>query len=100
MTRCFRLPAARGAITDRHGAPLAVNAADVGRGVDRVLVVPALLRARPADIARLADLTGRPRADLRAQIDAAAGPTLSLPVAEVPRASSDKVTAAAIAGVF
>ena len=54
MTRCIRLPAPRGAITDRHDAPLAVNAADVGSGVDRVVVVPALLRARPADIDRLA----------------------------------------------
>ena len=47
MTRCIRLPAPRGSITDRHGAPLAVNAADVGAGVDRVLVVPAPA-ARPA----------------------------------------------------
>ena len=49
MTRCIRLPAPRGAITDRHDAPLAVNAADAGTGVDRVDVVPALLRNRPAD---------------------------------------------------
>src|SRR3954447_4981230 len=35
MTRCFSLPAPRGSITDRHGEPLAVNAADVGSGVDR-----------------------------------------------------------------
>ena len=55
MTRCIRLPAARGSITDRHDAPLAVNAADVGGGVDRVLVVPALLHDRPADVDRLAD---------------------------------------------
>ena len=47
MTRCVRLPAPRGAITDRHGAVLAVNAVDTGSGSDRVVVVPALLRARP-----------------------------------------------------
>ena len=96
-------PAARrraAAITDRHDAPLAVNAADVGSGVDRVLVVPALLRARPADVDRLAELTGRPREELHAQLDAAAGTTLSLPVAEVPRGTGDAVTAAGIAGVF
>src|SRR3954449_4627564 len=100
MTRCIRLPAVRGSITDRHGEPLAVNAADVGSGVDRVLVVPALLRTRPAEMDRLAELTGRPRDDLRAQIRAAATTALSLPVADVPRAVGDAVTAAAIAGVL
>src|SRR3954468_12708264 len=100
MTRCIRLPAPRGSITDRHDAPLAVNAADVGMGVDRVLVVPALLRTRPADIDRLAELTGRPAGDLHAEIGAAESTTLSLPVAEVPRAIGDAVTAAAIAGVL
>ncbi|WP_222263056.1 FtsW/RodA/SpoVE family cell cycle protein [Modestobacter marinus] len=100
MTRCFRLPAPRGTITDRHDVPLAANAADVGTGVDRVLVVPSLLRARPADVDRLAELTGRPREELHAQIGAAEGPVLSLPVAEVPRSISDAVTAAGIAGVF
>ena len=100
MTRCIRLPAPRGAITDRHDTPLAVNAADAGTGVDRVLVVPALLRADPEAVDRLAGLTGRPPADLRAEIDAAEDTTLSLPVAEVPRATGDAVTAAGIAGVL
>jgi cell division protein FtsI/penicillin-binding protein 2/cell division protein FtsW (lipid II flippase) len=100
MTRCVRLPASRGSIIDRHDAPLAVNAVDVGSGVDRVHVVPALLLDRPADIDRLAELTGRPRDELHAQIGAAPGPTLSLPVAEVPRGVGDAVTAARIAGVF
>jgi cell division protein FtsI/penicillin-binding protein 2/cell division protein FtsW (lipid II flippase) len=100
MTRCVRLPAPRGAITDRHDEPLAVNAADVGRGVDRVLAVPALVRARPADVERLAQLTGRPAEDLRAQLQAAPGTTLSLPVADVPRAAGDAVTAAGIPGVL
>ncbi|MBW8767135.1 MAG: FtsW/RodA/SpoVE family cell cycle protein, partial [Geodermatophilales bacterium] len=100
MTRCIRLPALRGSITDRHGEPLAVNAADVGSGVDRVLVVPALLRTRSAEMDHLAELTGRPPGDLRAQIRAAATTTLSLPVAEVPRAVGNAVTTAAIAGVL
>jgi cell division protein FtsI/penicillin-binding protein 2/cell division protein FtsW (lipid II flippase) len=100
MTRCVRLPAPRGAITDRHGEPLAVNAADVGAGMDRVLVVPALLRARPADVDRLAALTGRPRDDLAAALDTAPDTTLSLPVADVPRGVGDAVTAAGIAAVF
>jgi cell division protein FtsI/penicillin-binding protein 2/cell division protein FtsW (lipid II flippase) len=97
MTRCFRLPAARGTITDRHDAPLAVNAADVGKGKDQVLVVPALLRSRPADVDRLAELTGRK--DLRARVDEAAGTTLSLRVAVVPRAIGNAVAEARIAGV-
>jgi cell division protein FtsI/penicillin-binding protein 2 len=100
MTRCVRLPAVRGAITDRHDQPLAVNAADVGAGVDRVSVVPALLAARPADVDRLADLTGRPRPDVHAEIEAAEPTTLSLPVAEVPRDVADAVTAAGIPGVL
>ncbi|WP_138760009.1 FtsW/RodA/SpoVE family cell cycle protein [Modestobacter altitudinis] len=100
MTRCVRLPAERGAITDRHDQPLAVNAADVGSGVDRVSVVPALLTARPADVDRLADLTGRPRPDVHAEIGAAEPTTLSLPVAEVPRVVGDAVTAAGIPGVL
>src|SRR3954452_3276748 len=97
MTRCIRLPALRGSITDRHGEPLAVNAADVGSGVDRVLVVPALLRTRPAEMDRLAELTGRPPGDLRAQIRAAATTTLSLPVADVPRGVGHAGSAGAIA---
>jgi cell division protein FtsI/penicillin-binding protein 2 len=100
MTRCIRLPATRGAITDRHDVPLAVNAADVGSGVDRVLVVPALLRSRPADITRLAQLTGRPRAALESQIRAATSTTLSLPVAEVRRNVASAVARTAIAGVL
>ena len=100
MTRCFRLPAPRGTITDRHDVPVALDAADAGIGVDRVLVVPALLRARPADVDRLAVLVGRPPADLHAQLAATEGTTLSLPVADVPRPVADAVSAAAIEGVF
>ncbi|RBY81493.1 penicillin-binding protein [Blastococcus sp. TF02-09] len=100
MTRCFRLPAPRGAITDRHDVPVALDAADAGTGVDRVLVVPALLRERPADVDRLAVLVGRPPADLHAQLDATEPTTLSLPVADVPRPVAGAVTAAAIEGVF
>src|SRR4051794_14214462 len=86
MTRCIRLPAPRGAITDRHDAPLAVNAADVGAGVDHVLVVPALLRSRPAEVDRLAQLVGRPSGDLRAQLRATADTTPSPAGGDVPRA--------------
>jgi cell division protein FtsI/penicillin-binding protein 2 len=100
MTRCFRVPAPRGTITDRHDVPLAVNAADIGRGVDDVLVVPALLRNRAADLDRLARLTGRPAEQLRTQIRAAKDTTLSLKVAGVAPRAGAAVTAAGIAGVL
>jgi cell division protein FtsI/penicillin-binding protein 2 len=100
MTRCVQLPAPRGAIVDRHDAPLAVDAVDVGSGVDRVLVVPALLLARPADLDRLAGLIGRLPADLRAQLRGADRTTLSLPVADVPAAVGATVGAAAMEGVW
>jgi cell division protein FtsI/penicillin-binding protein 2 len=63
-------------------------------------VVPFLLRARPGNVDRLADLTRRPREELHAQLNAAAGTTLSLPVAEVPRGIGDAVTGAGIGAVF
>ncbi|HEV7187561.1 MAG TPA: FtsW/RodA/SpoVE family cell cycle protein [Blastococcus sp.] len=100
MTRCFPLPAPRGWISDRHDVPLAVDAVDVGTGVDRVLVVPALVRAGPAEVTRLAGLMGRPAADLAGQLASAPRTVLSLPVADVPRAAGDGVTAARIPGVF
>jgi cell division protein FtsI/penicillin-binding protein 2 len=80
--------------------PLAADAVDAGSGVDRVLVVPAMMRARPADVDRLAELTGRPAEELRGQIGAAEDTVLSLPVAEVPRGVGDAVTAAGIDGVL
>ncbi len=100
MTRCFRLPAPRGAITDRHDVPLALDAVAAGTGVDRVLAVPALIRQRADDVDRLAQLIGWPALDLHVQLAAAEQTTLSLPVAEVPRPVGDAVTAAAVPGVF
>ena len=100
MTRCFRLPAPRGSITDRHGVPLAMDAVAVGGGMDRVLVVPALLRSRPAEIDRVARLTGRPRAGLLAQLRSLPGTVLSVAVARVPQRVGAAVTAAAVPGVY
>ncbi len=100
MTRCFRLPAPRGAITDRHDVPLALDAGDAGVGVDRVLGVPALLRSRPADVDRLALLTGAPAPDLHALLASTEGTVLSLPMADVPRPVGETITAAGIPGVF
>src|SRR5207245_1135081 len=49
MTRCQRLDAPRGQITDRHGTPLALNAA-----TDRVMVVPALYAQSGGSLGQLA----------------------------------------------
>ncbi|HEX6547809.1 MAG TPA: FtsW/RodA/SpoVE family cell cycle protein [Candidatus Dormibacteraeota bacterium] len=63
MTRCTILPASRGVIEDRHGAPLAVNDPS-----GRVYVVPALLLQQPAALSRLAELMGRPPDALARQV--------------------------------
>ncbi|GEL18891.1 FtsW/RodA/SpoVE family cell cycle protein [Pseudonocardia asaccharolytica] len=100
MTRCIRLPALRGEITDRHGAPLATSTAAAGTGVDKVVAVPAILRSRPDDIAKLAALTGQPVQAMTAALDDAPATTLSLPVAEVPAETGASVAAAGITGVL
>ncbi|MGN6131632.1 MAG: penicillin-binding transpeptidase domain-containing protein, partial [Nocardioidaceae bacterium] len=92
MMRCTRVPAARGDLTDRHGAPLAV---DVRR--DRVATVPALVP--PDQVATLAALTARPVGDVRKQLRA--NPTsLDLTVATVPPAAGRRVRQAHVPGVF
>jgi cell division protein FtsI/penicillin-binding protein 2/cell division protein FtsW (lipid II flippase) len=100
MTRCIRLPAVRGSITDRHGAPLAVSSLSSENGIDKVVAVPALVRSRPDDVARLAALIGQPVDAVRTALDAAPATTLALPVADVPRQAGDAVTAAGITGVL
>ncbi|MBB6376262.1 cell division protein FtsI/penicillin-binding protein 2/cell division protein FtsW (lipid II flippase) [Pseudonocardia eucalypti] len=81
MTRCFPIPAPRGAITDRHGAPLAVSATD---GMLRVFAVPALVREQPGGPERLAELTGQPVDTVRSALWSAPPTTLAVPVADVP----------------
>ncbi|HXV92533.1 MAG TPA: FtsW/RodA/SpoVE family cell cycle protein, partial [Pseudonocardia sp.] len=82
MTRCIRIPATRGTITDRHGAVLATGAGEAA--LEEVVVVPAMLRSRPDDVARLAALLGQPPDALRTTLDGAEDTTVSLLVAEVP----------------
>jgi cell division protein FtsI/penicillin-binding protein 2/cell division protein FtsW (lipid II flippase) len=95
MTRCTTIPAPRGTITDRHGAPLAT-----GTGVDTIAAVPAVLRDHPADIARLAALTGQSGDKLRTTLANAPATTLSLPLADVPADTGSRTTAADIDGVL
>jgi cell division protein FtsI/penicillin-binding protein 2 len=92
MKRCTRVPAARGDITDRHGASLAVT---VKRA--RVAAVPALVR--PEDVPTLAALTARPVSGLRRLLDEHRT-SLDLTVATLPRAAGRRVRRADLPGVF
>lgn len=100
MTRCIRIPAQRGAITDRHGTPVAFSTVDAPDGVDEVIAVPALLRTRPDDVARVAAHVGRPAEEVQAQLDAVPATTLSLKLGEVPHSVGAHVAAAGIDGVM
>ena len=100
MTRCIRIPAERGSITDRHDAPLAVSSSASDGGTDQVVTVPAILRARPDDVTRLAALIGQPADAVRSALDAVPATTLALRMAEVPRPTGDAVAAAGIPGVL
>ncbi|MGH7903646.1 MAG: FtsW/RodA/SpoVE family cell cycle protein [Candidatus Dormibacteraceae bacterium] len=93
MTRCFRLPAARGSITDRHGVPLATNVP-----ADRVFVVPALVLRSGAELGRIARLTGRPGPVLVARLRQAAG-ALDLEIGEVSAAAGAALRTARLRGV-
>jgi cell division protein FtsI/penicillin-binding protein 2 len=86
-------------ITDRHGAPLAVNVDDAG-ALAHVLAVPALLRGAPADLTRLARTIGRPEDALRTTLDELPPTTLAAPVAVVPAAVGTEVTALGIPAVM
>jgi cell division protein FtsI/penicillin-binding protein 2/cell division protein FtsW (lipid II flippase) len=100
MTRCIRIPAQRGMITDRHGAPLATGTAGSASEIDQVVAVPALLRSRPDDVARLAALTAQPVDAVRAALDGVPATTLAVRMADVPRATGNAVAAAGINGVL
>jgi cell division protein FtsI/penicillin-binding protein 2/cell division protein FtsW (lipid II flippase) len=92
MMRCTRVPAARGDITDRHGAPLAIT---VHR--DRVATVPALVR--PSDVPTLAALTARPVDVVRRLLDGHRS-SLDLTIASLPRPAGRRVRQARLPGVF
>ncbi|MGQ0480712.1 MAG: FtsW/RodA/SpoVE family cell cycle protein [Pseudonocardia sp.] len=99
ITRCVRLPAPRGLITDRHGEPLATNA-DPATGQVTVLATPALLRAAPADLAALAAATNQPADALRAALDAQLPSTLAAPVAVLPAAAGAELDSRRLTGVM
>ena len=92
MTRCVRIPAPRGIITDRHGTRLAVNLSE-----REVWVVPALLD--PAARDRLAALVARPRAVLD-RLVARHRSSLTVKLATLPVAAGARVSAAHLDGVL
>jgi cell division protein FtsI/penicillin-binding protein 2/cell division protein FtsW (lipid II flippase) len=94
MTRCVTIPAPRGAIVDRHGAVLAADA-----GAADVRLAPALLRARPGALDRLAALLGRPPAALHTVVDPAPATTVDLDAGVVPGPVGEAVTRADVPGV-
>jgi cell division protein FtsI/penicillin-binding protein 2 len=99
MSRCIRIPADRGAITDRHGAPLALSSSTTDAGVHEVIAIPSIVRSRPDDVARLAGLVGQPVEAVRGALDGVPETTLAVRVAEVSRPVGDTVTAAGVTGV-
>jgi cell division protein FtsI/penicillin-binding protein 2/cell division protein FtsW (lipid II flippase) len=92
MTRCVRLPARRGLITDRHGALLAGNADH-----NEVAALPTVLRRDPAALRSLAELLGRPAAELGKTISSPDGMLIRL--GAVDGSTAERVTAARLPGV-
>jgi penicillin-binding protein 2 len=94
MTRCFRIPAPRGAITDRHGTPLAVDDMQAAG----VRVVPGLLLQHPGAEARLAQVLGVPPDQLHATLTGPQ-PEVAVALPDVPAATGEQVRAADLPGV-
>ncbi|TMK37990.1 MAG: penicillin-binding protein, partial [Actinobacteria bacterium] len=92
MTRCVSLPAPRGVITDRHGAPLAGNADQ-----SEVAAIPSVLRRDPAAVDALAGLLGRPPADVAATVSHSDGMLVKL--GEVDAVTGGRISAARVPGV-
>jgi cell division protein FtsI/penicillin-binding protein 2/cell division protein FtsW (lipid II flippase) len=91
MTRCVAVPAARGLITDRHGAPLAINMPQ-----DDIWAVRGI--ATHATLNRLAPLVARPALTLRRLV--ADSDDLIAAVATLPPAAAARVRAAHLPGVL
>jgi cell division protein FtsI/penicillin-binding protein 2/cell division protein FtsW (lipid II flippase) len=92
MTRCVRIPAPRGVITDRHGTPLVRDTRQ-----DRVWIVPALVRG--AARARLAALIARPVTTID-RLAAASEDSIMVDVGAVPQSVAQRVQHARQPGVL
>ncbi len=92
MTRCLRIPAPRGIVTDRHGTPLVNNI--IGT---HVAAAPNVLRRHPAEMTRLAGLLGRPPAEVRKALKGSE--QMAVKLAEVDAPTAEQVRAAGLPGV-
>jgi cell division protein FtsI/penicillin-binding protein 2/cell division protein FtsW (lipid II flippase) len=92
MTRCVRIPAPRGEITDRHGTPLVRDTEQ-----DRVWMVPSLVVG--SERARLAALVARPVTVID-QLVAASPDSIMVDLGPDPRTVTDRVRAAHLDGVI
>ena len=100
MTRCFRLPAPRGTITDRHDVPVALDAADAGVGVDRASSSPpCCARGPPTSTGSPCSSAGRPRTCTRSS-PPPRGRRCRCPWPTSRARSPTRSNAAAIEGVF
>jgi cell division protein FtsI/penicillin-binding protein 2/cell division protein FtsW (lipid II flippase) len=93
MTRCIRIPAPRGAITDRHGTPLATNV--IGT---EIAAAPGVIGRHRADVARLAGILGRPVREVR-QVLRNKG-KVAVKLGEADPELAGRLTAARIPGVL
>jgi cell division protein FtsI/penicillin-binding protein 2/cell division protein FtsW (lipid II flippase) len=91
MTRCVRIPAPRGLLTDRHGTPLVRDTRQ-----DRVWIVPALVQGAERD--RLAALIARPVSTLN-RLAAASTDSIMVDVGAVPHTVAQRVQRARLTGV-
>ena len=92
MTRCVRLPATRGLITDRHGALLAGN-----NDQSEVAGLPAELRRNKAPVATLAQLLGRPVEEIQQTVSSSDGMLVKL--GEVDGPTGQRIEEAKLPGV-
>ena len=92
MTRCVRLPAARGLITDRHGVLLAGN-----NDQSEVAGLPAVLRRDAAAVAALAELLRRPAEDIKGTVAASDGMLVKLGQVDGP--TGQRISEAKLPGV-
>jgi len=92
MTRCVRLPASRGVITDRHGALLAGN-----NDHSEVAGIPGVLKRQPAAVTTLAGLLGRPAEELTRTVADSDGMLVKL--GEVDGPTGQRIADAKLPGV-
>ncbi len=92
MTRCVRLPAPRGQITDRHGALLAGN-----NDQSEVAGIPTVLRRDPGAVRTLADILGRPVEDVEETVSSTDGMLVKLGQVDGP--TGQRITEAKLPGV-